>query len=96
MLGIIAQTVQEVTPSSTQVLTSLLPKMRVETRVEMKMKTPEQILSLLAKTPTLTLGEIARMLDKSPSTIERAVARLKQQQKLVYRGPRKGGHWQVL
>jgi len=92
MLGIIAQTLQEVTPSSSRVLTALQPKMRVE----MKMKTPEQILSLLAKTPTLTLGEIARMLDKSPSTIERAVARLKQQQKLVYRGPRKGGHWQVL
>ena len=96
MLGIIAQTLLEVNPSSATVLTPLQQKTRVEMRVEMQIKTPQQILALLAKTPTLTLSEVAQILNKSPSTIERAVAQLKQQQKLVYQGPKKGGHWQVL
>ncbi|MCS3430495.1 Fic family protein [Klebsiella sp. BIGb0407] len=96
MLGIIARTLQEVNPPATTVLTPSQQKTRVETRVEMKIKTPQQILTLLAQTPTLTLGEVAQILEKSPSTIERAVAQLKQQQKLSYIGPKKGGFWQVL
>ncbi|WP_077677372.1 helix-turn-helix domain-containing protein [Salinivibrio sp. MA607] len=48
-------------------------------------------MSLLANQPTLTLAEIAAYLGKSPSTIERAVAKLKQQKRLAFHGPKKGG-----
>ena len=92
MLGVIVQTLQEVYPSSDEGLTASQLKMRVE----MKVKTPQRILALLAKNPAMTLDEVAQHLGKSPSTIERAVAQLKQQQKLIYHGPKKGGYWQVL
>lgn len=59
--------------------------MRVETRV----KTPEQILMLLQQNPHMTLSEVAGSIGKSVSTVERAVAKLKKQNKLVYHGPKK-------
>ncbi|MEE1982441.1 Fic family protein [Shewanella xiamenensis] len=100
MLGIIAKTLHEVQNTTDSEQAGEIEKMRVKTqvktRVEMQVKTPEQILILLAKQPTLTLAEIATYLGKSPSTIERAVAKLKQQNKLTFLGPKKGGHWQVL
>ncbi|WP_198532946.1 ArsR family transcriptional regulator [Salinivibrio sp. MA440] len=70
--------------------------MRVEKQVETRVKTPDQVLSLLANQPTLTLADIAAYLGKSPSTIERSVAKLKQQKRLAFHGPKKGGYWQVL
>jgi len=71
-------------------------KTRAKTQVETRVKTPEQILALLRAQPDLTLAEIAAHLGRATSTIERAVAKLKQQNRLVYHGPKKGGHWQVL
>ena len=68
---------------------------RVQTRVEKPLTTPEQILALLSAQPELTLAEVAAHLGRAVSTIERAVAKLKQQQRLTYHGPKKGGHWQV-
>ena len=91
MLSIIAQTLEEVEASSTS-NSKESEEMRVKTRV----KTPELILGLLEKIPTLTLNEIAEYIGKSPSTVERAVAKLKQQQKLAYKGPKKSGEWVVL
>lgn len=88
MLDTIAQTLREALGNDQQ--------MRVETRVKTRVKTPEQVLALLRQQPSLTLAEIAAHLGRAPSTIERAVAKLKQQNKLVYQGPKKGGHWQVL
>ncbi|MCP5329340.1 MAG: Fic family protein [Pseudomonadales bacterium] len=70
-------------------------KVRVEMRAETRVKTPEQILALLRRQPELTLAEVAVHLGRATSTIERAVAKLKQQNKLAYHGPKKGGHWQV-
>lgn len=96
MLDIIAKTLHEVQHTTDTELAVEAEKARVEMRVETRVKTPEQILSLLAKQPTLTLAEIASHLGKSPSTIERAVAKLKQQQRLAFNGPKKGGAWQVL
>lgn len=96
MLGIIAKTLHEVQNTTETELAVENEKTRVETQVKTRVKTPEQILVLLAKQPTLTLAEIAEHLGKSPSTIERAVAKLKQQNKLTFHGPKKGGHWQVL
>jgi Fic family protein len=74
--------------------------MRVETPVEMRVerpaKTPEQILQLLQRQPELSMNEMATLLGKSVSTIERAIAQLKQQHLLVFEGPKKAGRWKVL
>ena len=96
MLGIIAKTLHEVQNTTETELAVESEKVRVEVQVETRVKTPEQILMLLTKQPTLTLVEIAAHLGKSPSTIERAVAKLKQQNKLAFHGPKKDGYWQVL
>ncbi|NCO73512.1 MULTISPECIES: Fic family protein [Shewanella] len=96
MLGIIAKTLHEVQNTTETELAVESEKVRVERQVKTRVKTPEQILNLLAKQPTLTLVEIAAHLGKSTSTIERAVAKLKQQNKLAFHGPKKGGYWQVL
>lgn len=95
-MGIIAKTLDEVQHTTDTELAVENEKTRVEIQVETRVKTPEQILMLLAKQPTLTLAEIAAHLDKSPSTIERTEAKLKQQNKLAFHGPKKGVHWQVL
>lgn len=92
MLGIIAKTLHEVQNTTETELAVESEKEQVETQV----KTPDRVLSLLANQPTLTLAEIAAHLGKSTSTIERAVAKLKQQNKLAFHGPKKGGYWQVL
>ena len=96
MLGIITKTLQEVQSTTETELAEGVEKTRVEARVETRVKTPEEILNLLASQPTLTLAEIAAHLGKSLSTIERAVAKLKRQNKLAFIGPKKGGHWQLL
>ncbi|EKO3764133.1 winged helix-turn-helix transcriptional regulator [Vibrio metschnikovii] len=96
MLGIIAKTLHEVQNTTETELVVESEKARVEMRVEMRVKTPDRVLSLLVNQPTLTLAEIAAHLGKSTSAIERAVAKLKQQNKLAFYGPKKGGYWQVL
>ena len=60
------------------------------------MKTPEQILEVLAANPDLTLVEIAKVIDKSLSAVARASAKLVKEGRLRYVGPTKGGHWEVL
>lgn len=75
-----------------------IPETRVEipeTRVETRVKTPEQVLKLLLEQPTLSLAELADLLGKSISAVERAVAKLRAQGCLSYVGPKKGGHWRV-
>lgn len=76
-------------------LNSFEEKTRVEIQVETRVKTPEKILDLLRVHPTLTLAEVAKTLNKSVSTIERAVAKLRKEGRLQRVGPIKGGHWKV-
>ena len=71
-------------------------KMRVETPVEMRVKTPDLILGVLAVEPTLTLKQVAELIGKSTSTVERATSALVKEGRLRFVGPRKGGHWEVL
>ncbi len=71
-------------------------KARVETRVKTRVKTPQQILDLLREYPPMSLAEVAEALGRAVSTIERAVAKLQADGKLHYRGPKKGGRWEVL
>ena len=66
--------------------------MKVKTRVQ----TPDKILKLLADDSTLSLADVAESLSIATSTVERAVAKLKKEGKLVYIGPKKNGHWQVV
>jgi predicted HTH transcriptional regulator len=60
------------------------------------MKTEEAILSLLTAQPMLTLSEAAAALGKSSSAIARAARKLREEGRLRYVGPQKGGHWEVL
>ena len=68
----------------------------VETPVETRTKTPERILSALARNPELTLGALAQSIGKSVRAVERATAQLVKDGRLQYAGPKKGGHWEVL
>jgi predicted HTH transcriptional regulator len=71
-------------------------KTPVETPVEMAAKTPVKILSALEQNPRMTLTELASIIGKSLSAVERACARLVHEGKLRFVGPRKGGHWEIL
>jgi len=59
-------------------------------------KTTEQILQLLATTPAMTIPELAALLNRSESAVERAIRKLRQEEKLKRIGPAKGGYWQIL
>ncbi|MCH8502256.1 MAG: Fic family protein [Aliidiomarina sp.] len=95
MLAAIATALENAIDADTTVR-ELAPEMRVETRVEMRVKTPDAILSLLQESPTHSLAWVAQQLGVATSTVERAVAKLQQDKKLKRIGPRKGGSWQVL
>lgn len=69
---------------------------QVETRVETPVKTEDQILSLLSQHPELSLSEVAETIGRSLSAVERAVSKLKLQNRLAYEGSKKGGKWKVL
>ena len=71
-------------------------KTRVETQVKTRVKTPEQILQILKHQPELTIVEVAEKIGRSTSAVERAIAKLKEEGKLSYVGPKKGGRWEVL
>lgn len=71
-------------------------KMRVETQVQMRVKTPDVILQQLSANPNMTLAEVAKQIGKSVTTVERTVAKLKLQGRLAFIGPKKGGRWQVI
>ncbi|MGL6175667.1 MAG: Fic family protein [Vibrionaceae bacterium] len=96
MLGIIAKTLHEVQNTTETALVAESEKTPVEMQVKTRVKTPEQILALLINQPNLSLAEIAVHLGKSLSAIERAVAKLKKQQKLTFHGPKRDGHWHVV
>ncbi|UZJ40815.1 putative DNA binding domain-containing protein [Prosthecochloris sp. SCSIO W1101] len=68
----------------------------VKTPVKTLVKTPEMIVSVLKDNPHLTLGEVAEVIGKSLSAVERASARLVKAGRLKYVGPQKGGHWEVI
>lgn len=69
---------------------------RQKTPVKTPVKIPDAILSLLKENPEFTLALVAEHIGKSVSAIERAAKRLREQGKLRFVGPKKGGHWEVL
>ena len=58
-------------------------------------KTPVKILQLLKEKPDLSLPELAALIGKSVSAVERASAKLVKAGKLRRIGPAKGGRWEV-
>lgn len=71
-------------------------KTRVQMRVQMRVQTPELILALLSEHPQMSLAEVAQQIEKSVTTVERAVAKLKKQGRLAFIGPKKDGRWEVI
>lgn len=76
--------------------TSPSQKTRVETQVKTRVKTEDQILALLGSHPELSLADVAATIGRSVSAVERAVAKLKTQNRLLFEGPKKGGKWKVV
>lgn len=59
-------------------------------------KTPDKILMLLREDPRLAIPDLAASIGKSESAVERAIRRLREQNRLRRVGPDKGGHWEVI
>ena len=71
-------------------------KTRVQMRVQTRVQTPELILALLREHPQMSLADVAQQIEKSVTTVERAVAKLKTQGRIAFIGPKKDGYWQVI
>ncbi len=70
-------------------------KTPVKTPAKTPVKTPDAILQTLKGDSYLTLAEVADRIGKSVSAVERAAKKLRDQGKLEYIGPQKGGYWEV-
>lgn len=70
--------------------------LEMETLGKMLGKTPERILAALRSTPSASIPELAALLEKSDSVIERAIRQLREQDRLRRVGPAKGGYWEVV
>jgi len=67
--------------------TNELEKSSVESSVE--------IIDLMARNPDVTAKELAQTLGVTLRAIEKQIAKLKREGRLLRVGPNKGGHWQV-
>jgi ATP-dependent DNA helicase RecG len=67
-----------------------------KTQEKTREKTAAAILRMLGEQPEMSVAELAERLGKVPSTIERAVRKLRESGRLARIGPDKGGHWQVI
>ena len=72
-------------------LTPTLEKSSVESSVESSVK----IIHLIAQQPDVTAKELAQKLSITLRAVEKQLAKLKRQGRLVRVGANKGGHWQV-
>jgi ATP-dependent DNA helicase RecG len=76
------------------------PETAGETPQRMTQKTPQKlpdaIVELLRSKPELSFAQMAPLLSKSESTIERAIGKLKASGRLERIGSDKGGHWKVI
>lgn len=71
------------------------PEVSGEVFQKTPVKTPDMILAYLAENPHLSLADIAPLIGKSLSSVERACAKLVKFGKLRFVGPQKGGHWEI-
>lgn len=70
-------------------------KTTVETTVKTTVKTGDMIVEKIKENPSLSLAEIAEMINKSLRAVERASLKLVKEGKIKHVGPKKGGHWEV-
>jgi ATP-dependent DNA helicase RecG len=68
----------------------------LKTPVKTPVKTPDAIIQILKEDNCLTLADVAHQIGKSVSAVERATKKLREQGRLKYVGPQKGGHWEVM
>lgn len=61
-----------------------------------QVKTQDAVLAVLSEEPAITLAEVAIRIGKSTSAIERAAKKLRDQGKLRYVGPQKGGYREII
>lgn len=54
------------------------------------------IVEKIKENPSLSLAEIAEMINKSLRAVERASLKLVKEGKIKHVGPKKGGHWEVI
>jgi predicted HTH transcriptional regulator len=73
-----------------------LQSIQAKTPMKTLPKTPESILDLLRDEPALTVAALAKTLGKSRSAILRAIKKLREEGRLRYVGPQKGGHWEIM
>ena len=59
-------------------------------------ETPEKILKQLRRNPKSTLAEVALIIGKSSSAVERATSKLVKMNRLRRVGADNGGYWEVL
>jgi len=59
-------------------------------------KSWEKIISLLRREPTLSARALAERLDITARAVEKQIARLRKDGRLVRVGPAKGGKWSVV
>lgn len=71
-------------------------KTPVKTPVKTLVKTPDLILAQLAADPHLSLADIAPLIGKSLSAVERACSKLVKSGRLRFVGPRKDGYWEIV
>ncbi|NOR78317.1 MAG: HTH domain-containing protein [Methanophagales archaeon] len=75
---------------------SYTPEMSEKTREKMSEKMSENILWLIKDNPKISAKELAYIVNRSSRTIERAIAKLKEECRIKRIGPDKGGHWDVM
>ena len=80
---------------SEYVAATITEPISVKTPVKTLVKTPVKILQLLKEKPDLSLAELAVLIGKSVSAIERASAKMVKAGELRRIGPDKGGLWEV-
>ncbi len=79
-----------------ETLAETLGETPVKTPRKMPRKTADKILVLLKDDPRLAIPDLAARIGKSESAVERAIRRLREQNRLRRIGPTKGGYWEVI
>ena len=74
----------------------MAPEMTPKMAPKPILKTPEQILSLLAQNQNMTVPDLMNKIGKSARTIKRVIKKLQQESRLKRIGPNKGGYWKVV
>lgn len=59
------------------------------------LKNEEKIIALLTQKPSITIPELSKALDKSVASVKKYLQELKKEHKIIRKGPKRGGYWEV-